>query len=101
MKTALLLASLMIAVPAMAQTVTPAAAPAAAAAKYTLDTPLETIAADPAGKAALESAMPNITSHPSWDMFKAMSLSQLQPMSSGQITDEAMAKAKAALATVK
>lgn len=79
------------------------ATPAApvAAAKFTLDTPIEQIAADPAAKAALDASLPGTTTHPSYEMFKSMSLKQLQPMSDGKLSDEALAKAAEALAAVK
>jgi hypothetical protein len=91
------------ATPLAAQTTTapaPAAAPAAAA-KYSIDTPIETIAADPAGKAVLDTVMPGVTTHAMYEQFKAMSLKQLAPMSGGKITDEGLAKANEALAAVK
>jgi len=78
-----------------------AATTPAAASRLSLETPIETIAADPAGKAALEGGLPGITSHPSYDMFKAMTLKDLQPMSGGQITDETLAKIAAELAKIK
>jgi hypothetical protein len=73
----------------------------AAPAKFTLDTPIETIAADPKGKAVLDTDLQNITSHPMYDQFKQMSLAQVQPMSQGALTDAAMAKVKADLAAIK
>ena len=93
----------MAAAPAFAQTA-PAPAPAAdttATAKFSLDTPIETIAADPAGKAVLDAAFPGMTSHPAYEQFKSMSLTAVQPLAQGQITDEQMAKAKAELAAIK
>ena len=45
--------------------------------------------------------MPGITTHAMYEQFKSMSLKQLQPMSGGQITDEALAKTNEALAAVK
>lgn len=81
-----------------AQTAAPAPV---AAAKFTIDTPLETIVADPAGKAVIDASMPGLTTHAMYDAFKGMSLKQLQPMSGGKITDEGLAKVGAALATVK
>ncbi len=94
-------AALTFAAPLAAQTTpAPAAAPAAAA-KYTVDTPLETIVADPAGKAVLDTVMPGVTTHAMYEQFKAMSLKQLAPMSGGKITDEALAKASEALAALK
>ena len=102
----------MTAAPVLAQTATPAAnaapaTPAATAAadaatpKFTLDTPIETIAADPAGKAVLDADFPGMTTHPAYEQFKGMSLAAVQPMSQGAITDAAMAKAKADLAALK
>jgi hypothetical protein len=119
MKLAALSAALlaMTVAPAVAQTTTPApaadAAPAPAAApaatvaadaatpKFTLDTPIETIAADPAGKAVLDADFPGMTTHPAYEQFKGMSLAAVQPMSQGAISDAAMAKAKADLAALK
>lgn len=94
-------AALTLASPLAAQNAAPTPAAPAAAAKYTVDTPIETIAADPAGKAALDTAMPGITTHAMYEQFKAMSLKQLQPMSGGKITDEGLAKTNEALAAVK
>lgn len=73
----------------------------AATGKFTVDTPIETIAADPAGKAVLDADFPGMTTHPMYDQFKGMSLAQVQPMSQGQISDEQMAKAKTDLAALK
>jgi hypothetical protein len=97
------------AAPAFAQTAASATAPAAAApaadatvtAKFSLDTPIETIAADPAGKAVLDTDFPGMLTHPAYDQFKSMSLSAVQPMSQGAMTDAQMAKAKADLAALK
>ena len=98
----------MSAAPAFAQTApapapAPAATPdaAATAAKFTLDTPIEAIAADPAGKAVLEADFPGMLTHPAYEEFKGMSLAAVQPMSQGAITEEALAKAKVDLAAVK
>ena len=89
--------------PAVATPAAPATAGPATAdtARFTLDTPLETIAADPAAKAVLDADLANITAHPMYDQFKAMSLNQVQPMSQGALTDEALAKVKIALAAIK
>ena len=73
----------MTAAPAFAQSTTTATAPSAApapaadasaAAKFTLDTPIEAIAADPAGKAVLDADFPGMLTHPAYDQFKGMSL---------------------------
>ena len=82
-------------------TATAAMAQAPAAPKFTLDTPIETIAADPAGKAVLNADFPEMLGHPSYPDFKSMSLKQVQPLSQGAITDEQIAKAKADLAAIK
>lgn len=77
------------------------AAPAAATTKFSVDTPIEQIAADPKAKAVLDDAVPGLTAHAMYDQFKSMSLAQLQPMSGGQLTDEQIAKAKTGLAAIK
>lgn len=98
----------MTAAPAVAQTApaapaTPAApaAPAVTAAKFDLDTPIQTIAADPAGKAVLEADFPGMLAHPAYDQFKVLSLSAVQPLSNGALTDAQLAKAKTDLAALK
>ncbi len=78
----------------------PAAAPASAA-KYTLDTPIETIVADPKGKAVLDADLPGVTTHEMYEMFKGMTLNQLAPMSQGKITPEGLTKVAADLAAIK
>ena len=69
--------------------------------KYTIDTPIETIAANPAGKAVLDKDLPGLTTHEAYDSFKSMSLKDVQPMSNGAISDAALAEAGADLASVK
>ena len=100
----------MTAAPAFAQTTTSATAPAAtpapaadasATSKFSLDTPIEAIAADPAGKAVLDADFPGMLTHPAYAQFKGLSLTAVQPMSQGAITDEQMAKAKVDLAAIK
>lgn len=73
----------------------------ASTAKFTLETPIETIAADPKGKAVLDTDLQNITAHPMYDQFKSMSLAQVQPMSQGALTDAALAKVKVDLEAIK
>lgn len=94
MRTAMTILALATAAPAFAQAVAPApkAVPAVPAAKYTLDTPIEQIAADPKGKAVLDAVLPGTTTHAMYDMFKSMSLNQVAPMSEGKITPERLAK---------
>ena len=80
--------SVLIAAPALAQA--PAAAGPAAAALCVESTPIETIAANPAAKAVLDKDLPGLTTHEAYDQFKAMTLSQVAPMSEGKITPEAL-----------
>ncbi|MEI4508815.1 hypothetical protein WBQ88_19390 [Sphingopyxis sp. CCNWLW253] len=107
MKIAMFVAALMAAAPAFAQgTAAPAApapAPAAPAsdAKFNLDTPLQDIAADEKGKAVIEKHFPGMIALPEYEMFKAISLTQLQPYSNGKITDEMLAATAKDLAEIK
>ncbi|MBR2170807.1 MAG: hypothetical protein IJ919_00870 [Sphingopyxis sp.] len=104
-------AALMAAAPAFAQgTAAPAPAPAAPApataapasdAKYNLDTPLQDIVADEKGKAVIEKHFPGMIALPEYEMFKAISLTQLQPYSNGKITDEMLAATAKDLAEIK
>lgn len=82
--------------PAVAATAT-----AAAATRFNLDTPIETIAADPVAKKVLDADLQNITAHPMYETFKTMSLAQVQPLSQGALTDEALAKVKTDLTAIK
>lgn len=99
-------ALLFLAPGAFAQTA-PASAPAAAAAapvataKFSLDTPIEALVADAQAKAVLDADLPGVTTHPSYDMFKGMSLRAVQPMSDGKLTDEMLKKVETDLAAIK
>lgn len=79
----------------------PAAAAPVSTAKFNLDTPIETLAADEKAKAVLMADLPDLLPHPSYDMFKGMSLRQVQPYSQGALTDELLAKVEANLAAIK
>lgn len=105
---AAVLASLLA--PAVSAQTAPSAAPAPAAApqpagvpsaKFTLDTPIEALTADPKAKAVLDADIPGLTTHSHFDMFKAMSLRGIQPMSGGKLTDEMLAKVEADLAAIR
>ena len=76
------------------------ATPTAPATGLSLDTPIEQIAAVPAGKAVLDKDIPGLTTHPAYDQFKGMSLKEVQPMSQGAITDDMLAKTGADLAAL-
>lgn len=98
--------ALTTAAPAFAQTAAASAAPAApaapaAATKFNLDTPIETIVADPKGKAVIDTDIPPLTSHPAYDQFKSMSLRALQPLSQGAITDDLLKKVETDLAAIQ
>jgi hypothetical protein len=58
----------------------------------TLDTPIEQIVANPAGKAVLDKDIPGLITHPAYDQFKSMSLKEVQPMSQGALTDDMLKK---------
>ncbi|KQM86016.1 hypothetical protein ASE67_09085 [Sphingomonas sp. Leaf23] len=75
-----------------------APAPASATAKLTIDSSIESIAANPKGKAILDAQFPGMLAHESYPMFKGMSLKQVQPYAQGKVTDEQVAKVAAELA---
>ena len=99
----MLLVALLLAVSPQATTATPAQPSSAPAVlpKPGLDTPIETLMANPKTKAVIEADLPMIPTHPSYEMFKGMSLNELVPMSDGKMTDELMKKVGADLAAVK
>lgn len=76
-------------------------APAVAAARLSLDTPVEVIAADAAGKAVLEANLPGVTTHEHYEAFKAMGLRQIAGMAPAQLPAEVLAKIEAELAAIK
>ena len=67
---------------------------------FTLDTPIEQIVANPAGKAVLDRDLPGLTTHPAYDQFKGMSLKEVEPMSQGALTDDMIAKTGVDLAAL-
>jgi hypothetical protein len=100
-------AALPLALPVTASAQTapaPAAAPTAApatAAKFSIDTPVQDLYADPAAKAVMDKHLPGLTALPQYDMIKAISLRQLQPYSDGKLTDQLLAAVDADLANIK
>lgn len=105
MKSILFTAALLVAGPALAAdpvaTPKPAAPAAAPVAAFSIDTPIETLMADPRAKAVLDADLPGMSSHPMYDSFKSMTLGQLAPMSQGKITDAVLAKVATDLAAIK
>lgn len=88
-------------VPAVAQEAVPEAVTVAPSAKFTLDTPIQTLVADVQAKAVLDKFLPGTTTHPSYKMFKAMTLRQIQPYSGGAITAAALADVERELSTIQ
>jgi hypothetical protein len=108
MKTLIAAVAALVATPLMAQSADHsmhAAAPAAAAtqssARLNLDTPVEAIVADTAGKAVLDADLPGVTTHEHYEMFKSMSLRALSGMAPDKLKPEALAKVEADLAAIK
>ena len=87
--------------PAVAAHAADTAPAAEATARLSLDTPVETIVADAAGKAVLDADLPGVTTHEHYDMFKSMTLRQLSTMAPDKLTAELLAKVEADLARVK
>ena len=102
----MIVAALLLAAAQTAQAPTAAPAPpaplaTAPAARLNLDTPVETIMADPKGKAVMDANLPQLAAHPSYEMAKSMSLKQLQGYAPDTLTDAVLAKTAADLAAVK
>lgn len=95
-------AALPLALPsAAAQTAPAAPAAPAAVAKFSIDTPIQDLYADPAAKAVMDKHLPGLTAIPQYEMIKAISLRQLQPYSDGKLTDELLSAVDADLAKIK
>jgi hypothetical protein len=94
----LIMASL-AAAPALAEPAETVATPVVA--KFTVDTPIETLMADPVAKAVVEANLPGMSTHMMYDQFKSLSLAALAPMSAGKISEQALAKITEGLAAIK
>ena len=96
-------ALLLAAVQAAPAAPAPAAAPLApvAGARLTIETPIETIVADPKGKAVLDADLPTLATNPSYEMFKGMSLHQLQAYAPDKLTDALLGKVGTDLAAIR
>lgn len=84
----LILAALLSASPQAAPA--PSVAPAVGQLNVTalsVDAPIETVMADPAGKAVIEKLLPTLPTHPMYEAIKGMSLRAVQPLSGGAITE--------------
>ncbi len=60
--------------------------PPAASAPYSRDTPIETLAADPAAAAVLNKDLPGLLNDPQYPVFKRMSLKAIQDASGGDLS---------------
>ena len=60
---------------------------------------VEQLLADAKAKPIVEKHIPGIAEHPSYEMFKGMTLVELKPFSEGVITDDILAAIKSELAT--
>lgn len=81
-----------------AQAQAEASPPVAQAAPYSVETtPVQTLEADPAAKAAVIKHFPTLFSHPAYAMIKSMPLKAIAPYSQGAITDEKLAALQADL----
>lgn len=94
-------AALPLALPSAAAAAQTAPAAPAAVAKFSIDTPIQDLYADPAAKAVMDKRLPGLTAIPQYEMIKAISLRQLQPYSDGKLTDELLSAVNADLAKIK
>lgn len=89
-------------VAAFAETAPAPAASPAPATKFSIDTPIETLVANPAALAVLAAnGLGDVAAHPAYESFKAMSLRAVQPMSGGAVSDEMLVKIEAGLTAIK
>ncbi len=86
--------TLSVATPALADPA-PATAPAA---KFTLDTPIETLVADTRARAVIDTDLPDLTKHPQYEQFKTMSLTTLASFAPDKLTPVVLGKVKDDLA---
>lgn len=71
-----------------------AAAPAAPSVETS---PIVDLVDNPETKAILDKHVPGVAEHPSYEMFKGMTLRQVEPMSEGVLDDEKLAAIQADL----
>lgn len=76
------------------------AAPGKEKPPFSLKTPIERIAADPAARAILERELPGFTAHPQYEQFKAMSLDTLMAMFPNAVPQERAKAVDAALRAI-
>lgn len=71
------------------------------AVKFTLDTPISVLLADPRAKVVVEETLPGLSSRPNFDRAKGMSLRQIQRATNGRLTDDKLRQAEKRLAAIK
>ncbi|MDE1895948.1 MAG: hypothetical protein KGH91_02610 [Rhodospirillales bacterium] len=69
-----------------------------APASFSVETPIDKIAADERGKAVLDRDVPGVMSNPHYVMFSCMSLSQLATLSGGRLTKSKLSQVNSDLA---
>lgn len=78
----------------------PAATSAPHRAKFTVDTPIADLMANPGARAVVEKVTPGLEANPHYVLFRFMSLRQIAPMSDGKLTDAHLAQIDQLLAKV-
>ena len=68
---------------------------------YGLDTPIQTIAANPDGAAVLNQDIPGLLSNASYDSFKVLSLRQIGALSGGRLTHATLARTETDLQALR
>lgn len=92
---------LVAAVPVLAQETAAPATAQAADAKLSIESPIAALVENAATKTVIDTNFPGMTAHPAYEQFKGMTLKELQPLSGGVITDEAIVKAATEIAAIK
>ena len=75
--------------------------PVATSATYTLDTPIEVIAADPGGTGVLNKDIPGLLANSHYESFKGMTLKVLAALSGGRLSRQTLAQTELDLAALK
>lgn len=78
----------------------PAVQDQATSTSYTLDTPIERIAADPDGAAVLNKDIPGLLTNPNYGMIKSMNLKTVASLSGGRLDGQTLAQTKTDLAAL-
>ena len=89
------------AAPALAAPPKPAPAQRPAPARFTIDTPIEDLMADPRSRVIMDKHFPNLRQNSHYFMIEGMSVRQLAPNSNGKLTPEVLAKIDAELRAIR